>query len=73
MLKNVCGAILKSSYALYKQFPVKQDDLTVSMFVKLITRLGSVQLVDIIPEQTLYLYLCKNMLSVIKEIYDGKQ
>ncbi len=72
MLANVAGAILKSSYYLYNKYKYKLDDELASQFVKHVTRIGSVQLVDVIPEKDLYIYLCKKMDPVVKEIANGK-
>lgn len=73
MLPNVTGAILNSSYYLYKKYHVKQDENIASAFVKHVTRLGSVQLVDIIPEVELAAYLYKKIDPVVKEKADGKK
>lgn len=73
MLPNVSRAILNSSYFLYKKYQIKQDETIASDFVKHVTRLGSVQLVDIIPEVELAAYLYKKMDPIVKEKADGKK
>lgn len=73
MLPNVSRAILKTSYYLFKKYKVKQDETIVSEFVKHITRVGSVQLVDIIPEYELAEYLVKKMEPLVKEKANGKK
>lgn len=72
MLPNVSRAILKSSYYFYRKYNVHQTENTISSFVKHVTRIGSTKLVDIIPEDELFLYLCTKMKPVIKEEINGK-
>lgn len=67
MLKNVSGALLNSMYFLSKKFNIKLNDIQSSLFVKHVSRLGSVQLLDIIPEDEIYRYLCLKMIPVLKD------
>lgn len=71
MLPNVSGAILNASYFLYNKYQIKQPESVVSSFVKHVTRIGSTQLVDIIPEDKLFRYLCVKMDPVMKGLING--
>lgn len=73
MLPNVSGAILNASYFLYKKYPIKQPENIISSFVKHVSRIGSTQLVDIIPEDKLFYYLCVKMEPIMKELYNEIQ
>lgn len=71
MLKNVSVAVLKASYFLYKKYGQPQKEHIISGYIKLVTRLGSTQLVDIISEKDIYIYLCRKMDPILKEEFNA--
>lgn len=72
MLKNVSLAFLKTAYFLNKDLDFKYDDLLTSEFIKHISRLGSVKLIDTIPEDDIMEYLYLKMKDRVLEEHNKK-
>ena len=67
MLNNVTKAILRTQYYFSNVYNIKYNDILASAFVKAVSRLGSVKLIDVMTVDEIYRYLCKQMEPIIKE------
>lgn len=66
ILKNVTKAVLRAEYYFSKNYNIKYNDELASAFVKQVSRLGSIKLIDVMTVQEIYEYICNKMHLVIQ-------